>query len=114
MHSANLSLFDALPPGFTYREDFITLAEERVVAEHISAMEFSEVRMRGVTARRRVRQFGWRYSFESNRVTEGAAILGHVQNSPETHQDGTRRRRGVGGGWAARPHLTRQEHVHPR
>lgn len=64
-------LFDHLPDGFLYRPEFITTQEEAALLDEIRAMEFSEVRMRGVTARRRVRQFGWRYSFESWTLSEG-------------------------------------------
>lgn len=67
-------LFARAPEGFQYAADFISPEEERTLVEHISRMEFSEVRMRGVTARRRVRQFGWRYSFESFRLTEGPEV----------------------------------------
>jgi alkylated DNA repair dioxygenase AlkB len=64
-------LFDSLPEGFLYRPDFIAPEEEAALVREIQTMEFSEVRMRGVTARRRVRQFGWRYSFESSKLSEG-------------------------------------------
>ena len=67
-------LFDHLPDGFLYRPDFITADEERALLREIQSMEFSEVRMRGVAARRRVRQFGWRYSFQSWTLTEGEEL----------------------------------------
>ena len=69
-----VALFDVLPAGFEYRPEFITKDEEGALVAHISHMEFGEVTMRGVTARRRVRQFGWRYSFESARVSPGAEL----------------------------------------
>jgi len=69
-----ISLFDELPSGFTYHPEFIKSEEEAQLLAAIETMEFSEVRMRGVVARRRVRQFGWRYSFESYRLTEGKPI----------------------------------------
>lgn len=68
--AVRMSLFTDAPPGFSYEPDFASPDEERTLVEHISALKFSEVRMRGVTARRRVRQFGWRYSFETYRLTE--------------------------------------------
>ncbi len=37
-------------------------------------MEFHELRMRGVTARRRVIQYGWKYSFETFKMTEGPPL----------------------------------------
>ena len=63
-----------LPEGFLYEPDFITPHEERLLLEGISALEFGEVRMHGVAARRRVVQLGWRYSFDSRALTEGQAI----------------------------------------
>jgi alkylated DNA repair dioxygenase AlkB len=50
-----------LPPGFHYREDFITEAEERVVLDAIAEVAFAEFAMRGVVARRRVAFFGQSY-----------------------------------------------------
>ena len=48
-------LFGTVPAGFLYRPEFITPDEEAALLREINAMEFAEVRMRGVTARRRVR-----------------------------------------------------------
>ena len=67
-------LFEVLPAGFLYRPDFVSADEERVLIEELGRMEFGDVKIRGVTARRRVRQFGWRYSFESFRVTPGSEL----------------------------------------
>jgi alkylated DNA repair dioxygenase AlkB len=50
-----------LPPGFRYRENFITEAEERVLLEAIADVAFSDFEMRGVVARRRVAFFGQSY-----------------------------------------------------
>ncbi len=67
------SLFDMgmLPKGFQHAEDFLDTAEEAALVERFRQLEFHEVRMRGVAARRRVVQYGWKYSFESFRMTEG-------------------------------------------
>ena len=67
-------LFDNLPEGFLYRPEFITADEEAALLREIRAMDFSAVRMRGVTARRRVRQFGWRYGFDTWTLTEGEEV----------------------------------------
>ena len=67
-------LFEHLPDGFAYRPEFITVEEEAALVQEIAGMAFSDVRMRGVTARRRVRQFGWHYSFESWRLTEAQEV----------------------------------------
>jgi alkylated DNA repair dioxygenase AlkB len=55
-------LFDAnLPPGFDYRDNFITSAEETSLAAEIARVDFSTFEMRGVVARRRVAFFGRTY-----------------------------------------------------
>lgn len=51
-----------LPPGFDYRDDFITEADESVLLTAIAAVAFSEFEMRGVVARRRVAFFGESYA----------------------------------------------------
>lgn len=57
------SLFEPdLPPGFVYRDDFITRDEESALAAEISALEFSNFEMRGAIARRRVAFFGQSYT----------------------------------------------------
>ena len=78
MRSRVPSLFDELPPGFIYQPDFLSTAEEEELLRHVEALEFSEVRMRGVVARRRVRQFGWRYSFDTYQLTEGAELPSYL------------------------------------
>ena len=56
------SLFERdLPPGFHYREHFITDADERVLLDAIAHVAFSDFEMRGVVARRRVAFFGQSY-----------------------------------------------------
>jgi alkylated DNA repair dioxygenase AlkB len=50
-----------LPPGFHYREEFVTDADERVLLDAIADVAFSEFEMRGVVARRRVAFFGQSY-----------------------------------------------------
>ena len=49
------------PPGFQYREQFITDVEERTLLDAIAAMVFSAFELRGVVARRRVAFFGHSY-----------------------------------------------------
>jgi hypothetical protein len=56
------SLFDReVPPGFRYREDLITEADEKVLLEGIAGVAFADFEMRGVVARRRVAFFGRSY-----------------------------------------------------
>jgi alkylated DNA repair dioxygenase AlkB len=63
-----------MPEGFRIKENFLDPAEEMALADRFRSLEFHEVRMRGVAARRRVIQYGWKYSFESFRMTEGPAL----------------------------------------
>lgn len=70
------TLFDTqvLPEGFRTRNDFLAEAEEADLAARFRAMEFQELRMHGVTARRRVIQYGYKYSFETFKMTEGPEL----------------------------------------
>jgi alkylated DNA repair protein (DNA oxidative demethylase) len=67
------------PEGFRYQPDFLTPGEERDLLSRIRGLEFGEVRMRGVAARRRTAQFGWRYSFETFKLTPGADAPDYLQ-----------------------------------
>ncbi len=61
-------------PGLLVRSEFINDSEEAALIRFISGFQWGKVRMHGVSARRRVAQFGWRYSFESYRLTPAAPI----------------------------------------
>ena len=62
MMAGSPGLFDHnLPPGFHYRESFITEAGERALLDAIAGVAFSDFEMRGVVARRRVAFFGQSY-----------------------------------------------------
>ena len=50
-----------LPPGFQYRDDFITETDERDLLVAIAGITFADFEMRGVVARRRVAFFGQSY-----------------------------------------------------
>jgi alkylated DNA repair dioxygenase AlkB len=60
-----------LPDGFGHADDFLRPEEEAALIARFRSLAFNEVRMRGVAARRRVIQYGWKYRFESSRITEG-------------------------------------------
>jgi alkylated DNA repair dioxygenase AlkB len=71
------SLFDdppALPEGFVHREEFLSTSSESRLLEFIRSIEFHDVKMHGVVARRRVVQYGWKYSFDSHRMTQGPEL----------------------------------------
>jgi alkylated DNA repair dioxygenase AlkB len=63
-----------LPEGFLYRPDFLTLDEQRRLVDEIGGLEFHDVRMHGVVARRRVIQYGWKYAFDGARLSEGPPL----------------------------------------
>jgi len=52
---------DDVPPGFQYREHFITDVEERALVDAIAGVAFSNFEMHGAVARRRVAFFGESY-----------------------------------------------------
>jgi hypothetical protein len=59
---ASGQLFGAdTPPGFEYRDDFISPDEEAGLVNHINKIEFANFEMRGVIAKRRVAFFGASY-----------------------------------------------------
>ncbi len=64
----------ALPEGFRYHPEFLSAAEEQTLLEAIGLLDFSHVRMHGVTSRRRIAHYGWLYSFETFRVSPGPTI----------------------------------------
>jgi alkylated DNA repair dioxygenase AlkB len=54
----------ALPEGVRYREDVLTLAEERAAAAAISRLDLKPFAFRGYLGRRRTASFGWHYDFQ--------------------------------------------------
>jgi alkylated DNA repair dioxygenase AlkB len=58
-----------LPEGFEYRPDWVTAEEEKRLLAHIERLLFVDVRMHGVTAKRKVVHFGWDYGYDSWRIS---------------------------------------------
>jgi alkylated DNA repair protein (DNA oxidative demethylase) len=52
------------PDGLVYRPDFVSPGEERDLLAAIEQLDFREIRMRGQTARRTARHFGFDYDYE--------------------------------------------------
>lgn len=52
------------PEGLAYVPDFLSDDEERALVGHAEKLQFHEVRMHGVAARRTVLHFGWDYDYE--------------------------------------------------
>jgi DNA oxidative demethylase len=63
-----------LPRGFVLQPDFLDQGEEHRLIDYVQTIPFGSVRMHGITAKRRVAQFGWRYSFESYKLTPAALL----------------------------------------
>ena len=63
-----------LPAGFLYAPDFISAGEESELLDGVRGLDFAEVRMRGVAARRRAAHYGWVYGYESWRIERGPVI----------------------------------------
>jgi|SRR5688500_18544105 len=51
----------SVPPGLSYRDEFLTAAEEAALLDAIATVSFAAFEMRGVVARRRVAFFGESY-----------------------------------------------------
>jgi alkylated DNA repair dioxygenase AlkB len=62
------------PSGFLYQAEFLSEEQERQLLAEVGALDFHQVRMRGVVAKRRVLHYGWHYSVESFRVSPGPPI----------------------------------------
>jgi alkylated DNA repair protein (DNA oxidative demethylase) len=75
MISVQASLFDPPPlPGLSYRPDFVSVAEEQALAEHLVALDLAPFQFHGWLGRRKVVSFGWRYDFNDARFTPAAPI----------------------------------------
>jgi alkylated DNA repair dioxygenase AlkB len=53
----------ALPHGFQYRPDIISLEDERELLRRMKELPFQEFDFHGFVAKRRVVSFGWEYDF---------------------------------------------------
>ena len=55
--------------------DFVSPGEEAELLAFLRTLEFRTFQMQGVTAKRRLRQFGWHYAFELYQLTPTDPIL---------------------------------------
>src|SRR5919204_2833259 len=60
------------PEGLVYRADLLSEAEERALLDEIDRLEFDEIRMHGVVAKRTARHFGFDYDYERRGLVEEA------------------------------------------
>lgn len=71
---AQRGLFDLLPPGLEFREEFITPQEEAVLLRHAEALPFAPFQFHGWEGKRETVSFGWRYDFNDARMHEAPPI----------------------------------------
>ena len=72
-----LGLFEVsvqAPDGFSYRENFITDAEERELIEKIKKLQLTPFSFYHFIGKRRTKSFGWDYEFGAAKITEAAAL----------------------------------------
>jgi alkylated DNA repair dioxygenase AlkB len=62
------------PPGFEYLPDFISAGEEQELLEEIKKIELHSFHFQGYEAKRKVASFGYDYSFEKQKLTQGKDI----------------------------------------
>ena len=62
------------PSGLIFLPEFLTVSEERDLLSFIRGIEFRSFQMHGVTAKRRIKQYGWHYAFQSYQLTVTDAI----------------------------------------
>lgn len=62
------------PPGFLYKEDFITCEEEERILQLVAKTELHPMLFHGYEAKRKVASYGYDWSFEKKILTKGEAI----------------------------------------
>jgi alkylated DNA repair dioxygenase AlkB len=69
----------ALPEGFAYQPEFLTIEEERALLAEIARLPLEQAKYREYTARRRVAYFGHDYDFSANRLGDAPPIPGFLE-----------------------------------
>jgi alkylated DNA repair protein (DNA oxidative demethylase) len=64
-----------LPEGLVYRPDFLTEHDEHDLLERFASLQFDEIRMKGVVARRTARRYGLGYDYDRRVALPGAEPL---------------------------------------
>jgi alkylated DNA repair dioxygenase AlkB len=68
------------PEGFSYHPDFLSVDEETVLLDEISKIQLHTFYFQGFEAKRKVKSFGYDYSFDQRALSKGQAIP-HVFDS---------------------------------
>jgi alkylated DNA repair dioxygenase AlkB len=63
------------PDGLVYHADLLTADEERALLDEIEQLDFQEIVMKGVVARRTAVRYGRGYDYDRRVPTEGAAPI---------------------------------------
>jgi alkylated DNA repair dioxygenase AlkB len=63
-----------IPEGFEYYPDFLSEQEENDLLNIISAYELETFVFQGYTAKRKVASFGFNYSFDNRKLSEGRPV----------------------------------------
>ena len=63
------------PEGLVFREEFLSPEEERALLDELEPLEFHEIVIRGVAARRTARHFGLDYDYERRAHVDEAEPL---------------------------------------
>jgi alkylated DNA repair protein (DNA oxidative demethylase) len=64
-----MELVTAAPTGLVYRPDLLGEADEAALLNEIERLDFHEIRMHGVAAKRTARHFGVDYDYERRSIT---------------------------------------------
>jgi alkylated DNA repair dioxygenase AlkB len=76
----------ALPPGFLYCSEAITLDEELRLLERIADLPLKEFQFHGFEGKRRVVSFGWRYDFSEHKALPADPIPDFLLETHRTVQ----------------------------
>jgi alkylated DNA repair dioxygenase AlkB len=63
-----------LPAGFSYEPDFLSAEEERYLLQAISQHDLHRMNFQGFLANRKVKSFGYDYSFDRRQLSKGTRI----------------------------------------
>jgi DNA oxidative demethylase len=69
-----------LPDGFVYKPDFISREEEQALVRAIEQLEFAQVKMRDVVAKRRVVHFGRSYEYATAALSSAPPMPPFLQS----------------------------------
>jgi hypothetical protein len=70
---SNASEHGSVPDGFVYRPDILSDPEEKKLVEILAALDYEEIKMHGVVARRTARRYGFGYDYNRRSAVPGGA-----------------------------------------